>query len=117
MTTKGETSLVLIPHGSVERSAEQDHDRFLFSSWGHFLLRRLSSCSFFPHSRTTPCVIVVRQVRERVLVLDTTYDRISLQNFFPLRLLGFLKKKKRKKGRTKMHFNAPTFTHIYIYLD
>ena len=60
-------SLVLIPHGSLERSAEQDHDRFLFSSWGHFfsVVFLLSAFSPLSLSRTTPCVIVVRKVRER----------------------------------------------------
>ncbi len=83
-------SLVLIPHGSLERPPEQDYtllpanDRFLFSWYIYipiFFLyrRRLSRRLLFSYS----FVIVVRKVRVKV-VLNTIYYRIfsySLSQF------------------------------------
>jgi hypothetical protein len=85
-----EVSLVLIPHGSLERPPKQDYDRFLFSSYAHFFFSASSFSSslhlllllrlFLFYS----FVIVVRKVR--VVVLDTTHHKIfffySLSFFF-----------------------------------
>jgi hypothetical protein len=96
--------LVLIPHGSLERPPEQDYDRFLFSSYGHFFsLTSFSSSSSSAVFFFTRFVIVVGKVG--VVVLDTTHDKVFLF-FFTFSV--FFEKRTTKK-EMKMLF------YIYIY--
>jgi hypothetical protein len=99
---------VLIPHGSLERPPEQDYDRFLFSSYGHFFsLTSFSSSSSSAVFFFTRFVIVVGKVG--VVVLDTTHDKVFLFFYF----LSFFFEK-RTTEHTKKEMKMLFYIYIYI---
>ena len=115
-------SLLLIPHGTLERAPKQDHDRFLFLSYmltsflfslTSRLLYRLGGFFFFLLS----FVIVVRNVI--IVVLDTTtHHKIFFFFFFFYSLSFFFKDDDddvdddgKRKGR-KCIFTSPCISGL-----